>query len=106
MSIVPLINVTQSNHHFNRGKRKNLNTIKITVFEKWMKYAITFGLLRIHYVIALICVAMFLKIDLVLCKRHKCGYLKCVRIRIKLFCLQFCGKIKEGNFDFVISNTN
>ena len=59
MSIVPLINVTQSNHRFNRGKRKlkhdqNYGFRKMDQIEEDDLYVLAFGLLRNHYVTAYI----------------------------------------------------
>ena len=49
MSIVPLINVTQSNHHLNRGKRKlkhdqNYGFRKMDQIEEDDRYVLAFGL--------------------------------------------------------------
>ena len=57
MSIVPLINVTQSNHLFNRGKRKlkhdqNYGFRKMDQIEEDDLYVFAFELLRNHYVTA------------------------------------------------------
>ena len=59
MSIVPLINVTQSNHRFNRGKGKlkhdqNYGFRKMDQIEEDDLYVLAFGLLRNHYVTAYI----------------------------------------------------
>ena len=56
MSIVPLINVTQSNHRFNRGKRKlkhdqNNGSRKMDQIEDDL-YVLAFELSRNHYVTA------------------------------------------------------
>ena len=55
MSIVPLINVTQSNHRFNRVKRKlkhdqNYGFRKMDQIEEDDLYVLAFRLLRNHYV--------------------------------------------------------
>ena len=59
MSIVPLINVTQSNHRFNRGKRKlkhdqNYGFRKMDQIDEGDLYVLAFGLLSNHYVTAYI----------------------------------------------------